>query len=103
MKTKSFQTLLEKRLSKAEIAEIEEQAKLEVRFFQFMQDMITEAMDGYMKKNKVGFNELVRKLDWSPTKVAKIKRGEANLTLTSIAHLLALLGEEPSAVFRKKK
>ena len=44
-------------------------------------------MAEYMKKNKVGFNEVVRRLSTSPSQAAKIQRGEANLTLASFANL----------------
>ena len=60
-------------------------------------------MEDYMEKNKVGFNELVRRLDSSPAHVSKIRRGEANLTLSSLAHLFATLGKEPQDVFKSKK
>lgn len=103
MKTKSFQKYLEKRLSKEEIAEIEKQAHLEVKILKSIQQNISSAVDDYMKKNKIGFNELVRRLDSSPTQVAKIQRGKINLTLSSMAHLFALLGKEPRDVFKSRK
>lgn len=103
MKTKSFQKYLEKRLDKDEITEIEEQAELEIKMLQYIQRSISNAMEDYMKKNKVGFNELVRRLDSSPAHVAKIQRGEANLTLSSLAHIFALLGKEPQDVFIRSK
>ncbi len=103
MKTKSFQKYLEKRLDKEEIADIEVQAKLELSILQSFQDLIASMMNDYMEKNEIGFNELVRKLHWSPSKVSKIRRGEANLTLASLAHLFALLGKEPQEVFMRKK
>lgn len=103
MKTKSFKKYLEKRLSEQDIAEIEAQVELEIRNLQFIQKAILNAMDDYMKKNKIGFNELVRRLDSSPGHVAKIRRGEANLTLSSVAHIFALLGKEPQDVFIKNK
>lgn len=103
MKTKHFQKYLEKRLNKKEIAEIEEQANLEVKILKSFQDSISNAINAYMETNNIGFNELVRRLDSSPTHVAKIQRGEANLTLSSLAHLFALLGKEPQEVFKNKK
>lgn len=102
MKLKSFQKYLEKRLSKKEIAEIEQQAEREKKVLETMQKNIADAMDAYMKKNNIGFNELVRQLDVSPTHIAKIQKGTANLTLSSIANLLALLGQEPHSVFKKR-
>ena len=101
MKTRSFQKYLEKRLDKEEIAEIEAQAQLEVKILRSIQQSISDAMADYMEKNDVGFNELVRRLDSSPAHIAKIQRGEANLTVASLAHLLALLGKEPREVFKK--
>lgn len=103
MKTKSFKTYLESRLNEEEIAEIREQAQLEIKILRAMQNSISEAMNDYMKKQRIGFNELVRRLDSSPSHVAKIQRGEANLTVSSLAHLLALLGKEPQDVFKSKK
>ena len=103
MKTKSFQKYLEKRLNKDEIAEIKGQAQLEIKILMSIQQMISSTMEDYMEKNNVGFNELVRRLDSSPAHVAKIRRGEANLTLSSLAHLFAALGKEPQEVFRRKK
>lgn len=103
MKTKSFQKYLEKRLNKDEIAEIEKQAQLEVKVLNSIQDSICAAMNDYMKKNKIGFNEFVRRLDSSPAHVSKIQRGKTNLTLSSLAHLLALMGKEPADVFKSRK
>lgn len=103
MKTKSFQKYLEKRLSKEEIREIKEQATLEVQFLESIQTMLSETLANYMEKHNIGFNEIARKLDWSPSKVSKIKKGEANLTLASLAHFFALLGKEPQDVFKKTK
>ena len=103
MKTKSFKKYLEKRLDKNEIAEIKQQAQLEVKMLKSFQRMLADMMADYMKKNKIGFNELVRLLDSSPSQVAKIQRGEANLRLSSLAHLFALMGKEPKDVFKTGK
>lgn len=103
MKTKSFQEYLEKRLSKEEIAKIEERADREVRFLALLHKTIASAMEDYMTKYNIGFNELVRRLDSSPTQVSKMRRGEANLTLASLAHLFATLEKEPQEVFKIKK
>ena len=103
MRTKGFQKYLEKRLDKDEIAEIKEHAQREVRILRSIQRTISDTINDYMKKNKIGFNELVRRLDSSPAQVTKIQRGEANLTLASLAHLLSLMGKEFKDVFKKKK
>ena len=103
MKTRSFFDIVQKRLTKEQIAEIDRQAQIEVDILRSIQRVLTETMAEYMKKNKIGFNEVVRRLYTSPSQVAKIQRGEANLTLASFAHILALMGKEPKDVFKSKK
>jgi antitoxin component HigA of HigAB toxin-antitoxin module len=92
MKTKSFEAHLAKRLSKEEIKEIEHAARMEYETLLMLQHDISKAIIEYMVKNNVGFNDLVRKLGKSPTQVSKIIKGEANLTLATIAQLYALMG-----------
>jgi DNA-binding Xre family transcriptional regulator len=101
-KTKSFQKYIEKRFNKQELAEIDAQAELEFRLLQSIQKMITDGLDEYMSKHKIGFNELARQLNWSPSKFAKVRRGEANLTLTSLTQLLALLRKNPEEAFKTR-
>jgi hypothetical protein len=100
MKTKSFYDYIKTRFSDEKIAEIERRAQLEVDMLNFFQRMMSKSMEDYMKKNKIGFNEVVRRLASSPSQVAKIQRGEANLTIASLAHFLALMGKEPKDVFK---
>ena len=100
--TKSFRALAEKRLTKAEIAEIEREVMLEVRALKTLQADVTAAMNNYMEEKSIGFNELVKRLGVSPAHVAKIKKGAANLTLASVARLFSVLGQEPHLVFNKK-
>ena len=102
MKLKSFQNLIEERFSKEEIAEIEHQAALEAEALRSLQEVVKQAVDEYMERNKIGFNEMVRRLNSNPTQLTKIKKGQANLTLASLAHLAALLGKEPTLIFKKK-
>jgi len=100
MKTKSFHDYLKTRLTDEEIVEIKRKAQLEVAILRSIQKVLSDTMAEYMKKNKVGFNEVVRRLSTSPSQAAKIQRGEANLTLASFAHFLALMGKEPKDVFK---
>ena len=100
MTTKSFKKYLDKRLDKSEIALIEKQAELEVEALKELQDNISKEITEYMVKNDIGFNEVLRRLDISPTQLTKIQKGEANLTLASIAHLSALLDKKPHIIFK---
>jgi hypothetical protein len=100
MKTKSFNDYLKKRFTSEEIVEIEQKAQLEVKILKLIQKVLADTMAEYMKKNKIGFNEVVRRLSTSPSQAAKIQRGQANLTLASFAHFLALMGKEPKDIFK---
>ena len=98
MKSKSFKAHLANRLSKKEIAEIEKAAKMEHESLQMLQQDVSKAVIEYMAKHNVGFNDLVRKLGKSPTQVSKIIKGEANLTLATIAQLYAFMGRRAHIV-----
>ncbi|HEX4068539.1 MAG TPA: hypothetical protein VHX42_00415, partial [Candidatus Babeliales bacterium] len=100
MRTKNFYDILEERLTKEQIAEIERRAQLEVDILKSIQKVLADTMAQYMKKNKIGFNEVVRRLSTSPSQAAKIQRGQANLTLASFAHFLALMDKEPKDIFK---
>jgi transcriptional regulator with XRE-family HTH domain len=99
MKLKNFDDYLKKRLDPQEIAEIESQAEMELESLKSLQNAVSQVVSEYMVERDVGFNELVRRLDVSPTQVAKIQKGEANLTLSSLAHLAALINKKPYIVF----
>jgi len=102
MKAKSFQEYLEKRLNKSEIVEIEKLAQLEMKYLQSLQKDISKAVVRYMAAEQIGFNELVRRLNISPTQASKIQSGSANLTLATIAHIFALLKMRPHLVIKNK-
>lgn len=98
MKTKNFQNYLETRLNKREISKLEKQAILEKKALQNLQSDISKIVTKYMNEEKVGFNELVRRLGSSPSQVTKIRKGEANLTIASLAHIFALLNRKPHII-----
>lgn len=100
MKTKSFQKYLEQRLSKNEITEIEHIASLEKKALEALQSDISKAIASYMAQENIGFNELVRRLGTSPTQVAKIQKGKANLTIATLAHIFSLLKKQPHIVVK---
>lgn len=101
--TKDFQTYIETQLTKEEIAEIDREVDLEVKILRSIQNFISSSLEEYMTENKVGFNELVAKLGSSPSHLSKIRKGEANLTISSFAHLMATLGKDPQDLFKPKK
>lgn len=101
MKTKSFQSYLEKRLDQNEIAEIEAQAKLEFEALSSLQNELMSAIEEYMSNEKIGFRELVRRLGISPSQMQKIQKGTANITLATLAHISALLNKRPHIIFEQ--
>lgn len=101
MKLKNFQDLLEEQFTKKELKEIEQQAQAEINALKRMQDEVRRAINEYMKKNEIGFNEMIRRLGSNPSQFSKIQKGQANLTMASLAHLSALLDSEPVLTFKR--
>ncbi len=101
MKLKKFDDYLKKRIDPQEISEIEHQVEVEFESLKALQEDISQFVTEYMLEKQIGFNELVRRLDVSPAQVAKIQKGEANLTLSSLAHLAALFNKRPHITFEE--
>lgn len=74
---------------------LERQTKYEQEYLQRLQQQIANIVLSYMNEEKIGFNELVRRLDMSPSKVSSIRKKEANLTLSSLAKIFALINKAP--------
>jgi len=100
MKLKNFDDYANKRLSKTEIAEIKKRAEVEYQALKLLQQDVSKAVNKYMVSEQIGFNELVRRLGVSTAQAVKIQKGEANLTLASLAHIAALLQKRPHLVFK---
>ena len=98
--TRNWNAYRKTRLTKKEIAEIDREAILEAQILRSLKDLITNTVNDYMKQHDIGFNELVRRLEISPSHAIKIKRGQANLTLASLAHILASMGKDPDDLFK---
>jgi hypothetical protein len=98
MKVKNFKDYLDQRLDKKEIADIERAAQLEYETLRMLQEDIAKATIKYMSDNNLGFNDLVKKMGKSPSHISKIIKGEANLTLATVAQLYALIGRKAHIV-----
>lgn len=95
---KHFKTYLETRLNQAKIQEIEEAAHIELEALKTLQNDVSKAVIYYMSEKDIGFNELVRKSGKSPSQLSKIIKGEANLTMATIAQLYAMMKCRPHIV-----
>lgn len=98
-KTRNFDDALKQRLDAEELKTMKAQAALEREALHLLQRDIASAVSAHMDKSGIGFNELTRRLGVSPTQAAKIRRGEANLTVASIAHIAAFLGKKANLIF----
>lgn len=99
MKLMNFKDHLKKRLDKEEIKELEKQATIEYEALKLLQHDVAAAIIKHMEEKGISFNELIRSLGISPTQGAKIKKGEANLTFASVAHIAGYLGKKPHIIF----
>ncbi len=91
MKLYSFTEYLKNRFSEEQISEIKEAARIEAESLITIQKQVSDAVSAYMTKEKIGFNEMVRRLGTSPTQLKKIQKGEANLTIAYLSHIFALM------------
>ena len=94
MKVKHFKDYLEKRLNKQEIKTIEKAAALEFEVLKMLQQDIAKDITNYMSEHDIGFNAFSRRLGKSPSQVSRMIKGEANLTLATIAQIYALIGRK---------
>jgi len=99
MRLRNFNDHLKERLDQKEIKKLQDQARLEHESLRTLQNDIAAAVAKHMEETGMGFNELTRGLGVSPSQAAKIKKGEANLTFASIAHIAAFLGKKPHLIF----
>ena len=100
MRAKNFKDTLEQRLDRREIKSLQSQVKLEQEALKTLRQEIANAVNKHMMETGIGFNELTRRLHISPSQAAKITRGQANLTVASIAHIAAFLGKKAHLTFR---
>jgi hypothetical protein len=98
MKLRSFRDHLKKRLDANEIKELERQAQIEYESLKLLQHDVAAVIAQHMEENEVGFNDLVKQLGISPSQMARITKGEANLTFASLAHIAGLLGRRAHVV-----
>jgi plasmid maintenance system antidote protein VapI len=64
-----------------------------------MQETISAALARYMAEEEIGINELTRRLNTSSRQTSRIMKGEANITLATLAEVAAVMGLKPKIVF----
>jgi len=98
-KFEDYEDLRKEIFSPEEIKELDAAARVEIEAIKSLQESITAAVAAYMAKEEIGFNELTRRLEVSSRITSKLVKGNANLSMGTIAHLSALLGKKPKIVF----
>jgi hypothetical protein len=78
--------------SKDDGAEIRAAAQEEFAQLQALQEDVTRIIAQYMAREKIGFNEMVRRLGISPSQFSRIQRGDGNITLATLAHIAMTAG-----------
>lgn len=82
-----------------QIKRIHKKAEERSKVRRALSDAISKAVITYMSHEKIGFNELTRRLHMSPATTSKILRGDANLTLETISILSETIGKVPRISF----
>ena len=99
-----FQTLedFEKEIFTPEqIEDMNRRALMRSQARENLSENISSAVAQYMAENHIGFNELKRRLNMSGTTVSKILRGDANLTLDTLALISQTTGLKVNISFVK--
>lgn len=82
-----------------EILSLDSAANEEIAAIKSLQESISSAVARYMAEENIGFNELTRRLEVSSRITSKLVKGNANLSMGTIAHLSAIIGKKPRIIF----
>jgi len=98
-KFKKYTDLREEIFSKEEQKELDSEIKLEISAMNDLQESISKAIVSYMAKEQIGFNEFTRRLGSSSRQTSRVIKGEANLTLATLAEISSVIGKKPRLSF----
>ena len=82
-----------------EIQKNEAEAALEIAALRSMQESLSRAIAAYMSENDLGFVEFTKRLGTSTRQTSRILKGEANVTLATLAEVAVHIGKVPKIVF----
>lgn len=72
---------------------------LEIAAIHSIQEEISKEIIAYMAREGIGFNEFTRRLGTSSRQTSKVIKGEANLTIATIAEIALVMGKKPKISF----
>jgi len=93
-KLATLSDFLEQNYSKDEVEQIRAEAQLEFSQLKLLQADVTNIVLQFMSSENIGFNEMVRRFQLSPSLLAKLQRGEGNITLATLAHIASATGSK---------
>lgn len=88
--------------SEKEREDIRNRAEKRAKIRNQMSESISKSVTAYMAREKIGFNELTRRLEMSSATSARILRGDANITLDTLAAVSVLMGLTPQISLEEK-
>ena len=86
--------------SPEEITSLHAQAREREYVRQMLSEQISAAIAAYMAKEKIGFNELTRRLGMSTATTSKLIKGDSNMTIETIASVAQIMGARPAITFK---
>lgn len=89
------------RLSKEEIKIQDSEISKELEILKSMQESITAEVAKFMSKEGIGINELTKRLHTNSRQTSRIIKGEANITLATLAEVSSLMGVSAKIIFEK--
>jgi len=95
----NYDDIRKSRLSTADLKKQDKLIKAEAKALKVLQKTISHAVATYMAEEQIGINELTRRLETSSRQTSRIMKGEANITLATLAHLASLMKKTPKIIF----
>lgn len=78
---------------------IDDEAAAELDALKVMQESFTKEIAHFMAKEDIGIVELTKRLKTSTRQTSRIMKGEANVTLATLAEIAAYMGKVSRIVF----
>jgi len=96
-----YDDIRRERLTPKEIKVQDAAIRRKVAALRSMQKSITSELERFMAEEGIGINELTRRLKTSSRQTSRIMKGEANVTLATLAEVAAVVGAKAKIVFEK--
>lgn len=96
-----YDDIRKSRLTQKERDAIDEEARQELSALKAMQESLSMEIASFMSEEQIGIVELTSRLQTSTRQTSRIMKGEANITLATLAELAAVMGKIPKIIFEE--